>query len=308
MQHTQSGPNTWSFILSAPDNGAYISVGFSPNGKMVGSSAVAGWIVGGGPGVVKQYYLGGETSKECEPDKGELELVNGTTMIISQSSNLYLVFQINATQPKTRLIYAVGPKNGSPASGNYYLPEHKDMISTSINYAVGESSDEGEPYTRLRQGHGLLALLGWGVLIPIGVTIARYFKRHDPAWFYGHLSVQGIGFGLGLAGVITGFSLEDKLSVEVDTHKGLGIFILVLGCLQVMAVLARPGKGSKVRKYWNWYHHYLGRLCIAVAIGNIFYGIHLGEDGNSWNIAYGIVLGLWFLVVAVLEMMRCMSD
>ncbi|KAF2586662.1 hypothetical protein F2Q70_00037623 [Brassica cretica] len=34
--------NTWSFILSTPDSNAYIAIGFSTNGRMVGSSAIVG--------------------------------------------------------------------------------------------------------------------------------------------------------------------------------------------------------------------------------------------------------------------------
>ncbi|KAK1318403.1 hypothetical protein QJS10_CPB04g01907 [Acorus calamus] len=314
LRYAQTRPGTWSFILSAPDNNAYISIGFSSNGRMVGTSAIAGWINSGGPGVVKQYYLGGTGSTDCPPDQGELTLVKESMMIISQSSNLYMVFQINTTaQPKTELIYAVGPKNRLPSSsssGGYYLPQHKDMVSTSINYVNGQSSSgsSGRPYSTLRQGHGLLTLVGWGVLMPIGVTVARYFKHRDPTWFYVHISIQGIGFIIGMIGLITGFSLEDKLNVDVDTHKGLAVFILVLGCLQVMALLARPAKGAKLRKYWNWYHHYVGRVCIVVAVGNIFYGIHLGMESSSWNIGYGIVLALWVVVSVVLELRRCTSD
>lgn len=67
----------------------------------------------------------------------------------------------------------------------------------------------------------------------IGIAIARFCKRWDPFWFYGHLSLQLAGFALGIACVISGFSLEDDVGVDVDLHKSLGILILVLGCLQV---------------------------------------------------------------------------
>lgn len=76
-------------------------------------------------------------------------------------------------------------------------------------------------------------MLGWGILIPIGAIIARYFKDWDPFWFYAHISVQSLGFILGVAGVSCGFVLKHKLGVIVSKHEGIGIFILVLGCLQV---------------------------------------------------------------------------
>ena len=83
-----------------------------------------------------------------------------------------------------------------------------------------------------KKWHGATAGLGWGVLMPIGIALARYFKRHDPFWFYAHISVQGVGFVLGTAGVVAGFKLDDD-EPGADSHQALGITILVCGCLQV---------------------------------------------------------------------------
>lgn len=76
----------------------------------------------------------------------------------------------------------------------------------------------------------------------IGGIIARYGKEWDPLWFYLHIGIQSLAFILGSIGVILGFVLEDRINASVSTHRGLGIFILVLGCLQVstnFAVLLR---------------------------------------------------------------------
>ncbi|KAL6211046.1 hypothetical protein ACLB2K_016274 [Fragaria x ananassa] len=95
---------------------------------------------------------------------------------------------------------------------------------------------------------------------------------------------------------------DNKISADVSTHKALGIFILVLGCLQVMAFLARPDKVSKARKYWNWYHQSVGRLLIILAVANIFYGIHLGGEGKGWNAGYGVVLAILVVTAVFLEL------
>ena len=79
-------------------------------------------------------------------------------------------------------------------------------------------------------------MLGWGILIMIGAMVARYGRQWDPAWFYVHTGVQLLAFTLGIIGVICGFLLDSRLNVDVSTHKGLGIFILVLGSLQVCHV------------------------------------------------------------------------
>ncbi|XP_010909034.3 cytochrome b561 and DOMON domain-containing protein At3g07570, partial [Elaeis guineensis] len=317
LRYENAGSNVWSYVLSAPDTGSYISIGFSGDGSMVGSSAMAGWITSSGPGIVKRYYLGGTSSKRCPPDQGSLDPVQGKSVITSQGSRLYLAFQLNSAQPPQRLIYAVGPQNNLPSSDGY-LPRHKTMASGSINLsgagggesgenedgggATGDVVEGGVSGFDLKKQHAILVMLGWGVLMPIGMMMARYFKQFDPFWFYSHISIQGIGFLLGVAGIILGFKLgDDEGEGDIDTHKNLGIFILVFGCLQVMAFLARPGKDAKVRRYWNWYHYWVGRAAIACAVGNIFYGLDLAGEDRSWSIGYGIFLGVWGFICLVLE-------
>nr|GFA27002.1 cytochrome b561 and DOMON domain-containing protein At3g07570-like [Tanacetum cinerariifolium] len=146
-------------------------------------------------------------------------------------------------------------------------------------------------------------MFGWGILLPVGVIVARYFKHLDPLWFYVHSGIQSLGFILGLSGVIAGFVLDNKLEVNVRKHKGLGISILTLGCLQVLALLARPSIDAKTRIYWNWYHYSVGRIAIFFAIVNIFYGIHVADAGSSWNASYGVILGILVITVVILEFM-----
>ncbi|XP_073002963.1 cytochrome b561 and DOMON domain-containing protein At3g07570-like [Typha latifolia] len=311
LRYGNASSGVWSYVVSAPDTSSYVAVGFSSKGKMVGSSAVAGWITPSGPGVVKQYYLGGESSGDCPQDQGSLKLVKGMAVIVAKSSRLYLAFQITVDQPAPYLIYAVGPKNKLPSSPDYYLAEHRTMSSASVDYtaggAVSDAEDDESSFSTERR-HGLLALLGWGVLMPLGVMAARYFKQHDPQWFYSHISLQGIGFALGLAGIILGFGLDDDGIDDVDAHKALGIAILVFGSLQVLAFLARPDKTSKVRKYWNWYHHYIGRTAIACAIANIFFGLAIASEEKSWSVGYGVFLAVWVIASVILEVRRCMNN
>ncbi|GAV68406.1 Cytochrom_B561 domain-containing protein/DOMON domain-containing protein [Cephalotus follicularis] len=303
LRYMQNATNLWTFVLSAPVSNSYIAIGFSTNGLMVGSSAIVGWISSDGTGTVNQYYLGGQTPSQVLLDQGNLQISGNSSSILSQSSRLYLAFQLIIDQPPSHLLYAVGPTGVLPSAPAYLLSEHRDEVSTTINYVAGQSSS-GTPQATLKRSHGVLNMLGWGILIIIGAIVARYFKEWDPVWFYSHTLIQSCGFILGVAGISCGFVLENRLQVDVSSHKILGILVLVLGCLQVMAFLARPDKSSKVRKYWNWYHYGVGRILMVIAISNVFYGIHLGEKGNgrtSWNAGYGVVLAIMCLVAVVLE-------
>ncbi|XP_022769929.1 cytochrome b561 and DOMON domain-containing protein At3g07570-like [Durio zibethinus] len=301
LRYVQTSLTVWSFVLSVPDTNSFVAMGFSSNGMMVGSSAMVGWISADGTGTVKQYFLGGQIPNLVLPDQGNLTIVSNSSSITSQSSRLYMAFQLNTSQPLSRVIYSVGQIGVIPSSPGYALAEHRDKVSTILNYVTGTSATKS-PHSRLRKSHGVLNMLSWGILMIIGAVVARYFKQWDPIWFYSHVVIQSCAFILGLSGVICGFVLEDRLMADVSTHKGLGIFILVLGCLQVTALFARPDKESKLRKFWNWYHYCAGRILIVFAIANVFYGIHLGEKGNGWNAGYGVVIAIFLLASFILEL------
>lgn len=144
IQYVQSASNIWSFVLSAPaGTNSFIAIGFSSNGRMVGSSAIVGWLSsssssgGTSTGMVKQYYLGGTSPTLVEPDNGNLHLVTNSSSLISQSSRLYLAFQLETDLPSSRLLYSVGPTGFFPAPPSYVLTEHRNKVSTTIDYSTG---------------------------------------------------------------------------------------------------------------------------------------------------------------------------
>ncbi|CAA2960960.1 cytochrome b561 and DOMON domain-containing At3g07570-like [Olea europaea subsp. europaea] len=300
LRYQQASTNVWNFLLSAPNTNAYIGIGFSPNGKMVGSTAIVGWVQPDTTTDMKMYYLGAQSPDQVIVVKeGNLKLGNSSMTV--QSNQIYMAFQLIVDAPEKQLIYSVGQRNRLPSGPDYALTQHQDQISTLLNYATGQFQKEN-PDASLKRSHGILNMLGWGILMPIGVLVARHMRQWDPIWFYSHSIIQSFGFVLGVAGVICGIVLEDRLGANVNKHKGLGIFILTLGCLQVIAFLARPDKESKVRKYWNWYHFSVGRILIFLAAVNVFYGIHLGNAGTGWNAGFAVVLVTLFIVGAILEL------
>ncbi|CAH8356321.1 unnamed protein product [Eruca vesicaria subsp. sativa] len=317
LRYARTVENTWSFILSAPDSNAFIGIGFSTNGQMIGSSAVVGWLPpNGGQGQAKQYFLGGQSPSEVMPDQGDLMIVNGSLKIESVSSRLYMSFQLTVEMPRKNILYAKGPVGFFPSSPGIRLREHQSMTTTtSINYVTGSQSVvKGSPHSMLRKIHGLMNMFGWGIIIIIGAIVARHM-RQTTAYFYGyllyysHILIQTTGFLLGLIGIICGLFLEKQTNASnVSTHKALGITILVMGVLQVLALRARPDKESKYRKYWNWYHHNVGRAMIILTISNIFYGIHLGQAGTSWNVGYGSAVGVLALAAIGFEVRNFLKN
>ncbi|KAH9616153.1 hypothetical protein KSS87_017041 [Heliosperma pusillum] len=301
LRYAQAGKGVWSFLLSAKDPGSWVGIGFSTNGRMKGSSAMVGWIGPNGDGKNLQYALKDLDSNSVIPGQGELTVVNKSNAVFKRSNRIYMAFQLSTPQPRTALIYAVGPSTLPSARNGFKLIEHRDRISTTINYQTGHSKLENKPYTGLRKAHGALNMIGWGILMPIGAMVARYFRQWDPIWFYSHTAIQVLSFLFGLVGFILGLVLEGVVNAHVKNHRNLGITIFILGCLQVMALLIRPEKGTKMRQYWNLYHHNAGKVLVVLAISNVFYGIRLGMEGASWYGTYAVIVTLLVVSAVVLE-------
>ncbi|XP_054782719.1 cytochrome b561 and DOMON domain-containing protein At3g07570-like [Prosopis cineraria] len=154
---------------------------------------------------------------------------------------------------------------------------------------------------KLKRSRGWLNIEGWTLMMWWEPQLL-VSKQWDPLWFYSLASIQTLAFGAGIAGFISGLSLSHKLSSNVTRHKIIGILVLVLGCLQVLALVLRPGKKSKVlRKFWNYYHHNIGRILMMFAIFNSFYGLHLGREESKWFTGYGAIVSFLVLVAIILE-------
>lgn len=104
------------------------------------------------------------------------------------------------------------------------------LILTFTGSHVAVASTDFGP---MKKNHGILGIIGWGLILPIGAIIPRYFKHKDPLWYYLHSVFQVVGFVIGLAGVVLGRRLYNMIKADFPTHRGIGIFVLVLSILQV---------------------------------------------------------------------------
>ncbi|KAM2483469.1 hypothetical protein ACFX1W_041096 [Malus domestica] len=307
LRYSQTEDHVVNIILSAVYTTGWVGMGFSRNGMMVGSSAIVGWINKKGQVRIKQYYLQGSKVSQVIPDKGELPLTGIPASVVLHGPRIYLAFQVKfkthlARQP---IILAIG--SGSPKHN--HLTIHNDKTTVLFDFSSGSAS-VGEAPSDLGQmkNHGILAIFGWGLIIPIGAIVPRYLKHKEPLWYYLHSIIQFVGFVIGLAAVVLGQQLYTKIGANFPTHRGVGIFVFVLSILQILAFFLRPNKdANNIRKYWNWYHHWLGRSAVFFAAVNIVLGIKIGGEGNDWKVGYGFLLGVILVSVIVLEVLARMK-
>lgn len=167
--------------------------------------------------------------------------------------------------------------------------------------------------------HGRLMVLAWGILIPLGVVAARFFKvmpgqdwpqRIDNrAWWMIHLTLQyGSGIimfiGIGLIGLSHGFK---GLSVS---HAWFGYALLSLGLAQFLGGWLRGTKGgpgepvldgdhynmTPRRILFEYAHKGLGYLALLLSIITILTGLWLA-NAPRWMV---VALGLWWVGLLVL--------
>ncbi|KAG7533444.1 Cytochrome b561/ferric reductase transmembrane, partial [Arabidopsis thaliana x Arabidopsis arenosa] len=156
--------------------------------------------------------------------------------------------------------------------------------------------------------HGLVNAVCWGIFMPIGVMAARYMRTYkglDPTWFYIHIFFQTTGyFGGLLGGLGTAIYMAKHTGMRSTPHTVIGIFLFALGFLQILALKARPDKNHKYRKYWNWYHHTVGYVVIVLSVYNIYKGLAILQPGSSWKIAYSTIIGVIGLFAIVMEILQ----
>ena len=183
-----------------------------------------------------------------------------------------------------------------------------DWLSTPIS---GSSIHALEPWV---YWHARLMVLSWGILLPCGVLLARYFKvmpsQNWPAvldnkwWWHGHRTLQWTGMVLASLGIyfIWGKSSQGPLA---HVHGALGWLVMLLGWGQLLGGLLRGSKGGPTalqlrgdhydmtphRIWFERSHKWLGWVCVLAAIGVIFAGLLLA-DAPRWM---PLALVLWWL-------------
>ncbi|MCE5166202.1 hypothetical protein HAX54_015728 [Datura stramonium] len=169
----------------------------------------------------------------------------------------------------------------------------------------------------LRTGvHGVLNIIGWGTLLPIGVIIARNFREFPLpclAWKEYHVSCQATGYIVGSTGWAVGIWLgKASKYYSFPKHGIFGIFIFTLATLQMLFFQFKPRDRDEFRMYRNMFHHVVGYSLLVVSCINILKGINIMHlDYSYWLPAYlGILacLTFIFLLFEILSWFKFLCD
>eukprot|EP00250_Pteridium_aquilinum_P008314 c17844_g1_i1 orf=142-1308(+) len=295
-----------NIVLSANSASNWFSMGFSPTGAMIGSSALVGYMsFEGGDGVFNQYYLAGKTSNKVFVRQGNLTVVPKSGVVTLQNQTMYMAFQLDINElsaASSKVIYAYAFNGITPNSSGYIAGPHQATFGMSLDFTTGSSSSTSNPTEILRKSHGVVNIFAWAILVPVGAFIARYLRQRESLWFSLHVGFQITGYVLGITGVALGIKLTQELpTAHWKHHRIVGVFVLFLATLQMLAICARPNKDSKLRNLWSWYHFIVGRFVLLLAAVNIVIGLKIADAGRSWKAGYAFLLVITLLAFVILE-------
>lgn len=180
--------------------------------------------------------------------------------------------------------------------------------------------------------HARLMVLAWGILLPAGALVARYFKvlpsQDWPAsldnklWWHAHRTLQWGGVALASLAVYLVWQLGAYMGPLARWHGFGGWLLMFLGWLQILGGLARGSKGgptdtrmrgdhydmTKHRIWFERLHKGLGWCCLLAAIAVIAAGLMLA-DAPRWM---PLLLALWWAALGALAWQwqkqgRCMD-
>jgi hypothetical protein len=165
--------------------------------------------------------------------------------------------------------------------------------------------------------HARLMALGWSVLLPLGMLVARFFKvmpgQDWPneverlTWWRAHLALQISGvviMSLGLAMILGRAFLS---TAAAGFHHALGWIIVAIGWIQVLGGAVRGSKGGPTdvdmrgdhydmtarRVVFEYVHKYAGWLAALLALVATALGLII-VDAERW---IALLLGLWWLLL-----------
>ncbi len=166
--------------------------------------------------------------------------------------------------------------------------------------------------------HARLMVLAWGVMIPVGVLWARFWKVSPgqdwprqldrKTWWNAHRGLQITGFLVAIVALALVWGRVAAGAVA-SLHHRLGWLVLAIGCAQVLHGLARGTKGGPTattcsgdhfdmtlrRVVFERLHKSLGWVVVAAAVAAILSGL-FAADAPRWMLA--LLLLWWGLLVA----------
>lgn len=303
----------------------WIGVGFSPTGKMDGTSVTSCLSMSDTITVESSHDVGHQNHMFPNKSMGLSQqggsVNNGifkcqwTREMKIEGNNLFL--DLNK---EYYLLVGTGP-----VAGNGLMLQHihiPEGSSSRVNFLKDEIFGESTSAKPLIKLHGSLMVIAWVLLSSVGIVASRHCKNmlesklflNVKLWFQFHRPVMILAVVCVIAAFVAvfveigGFSqisaTKDKKYTEA--HPYMGIVVTALALINPIMALFRPGADHKRRYIFNWAHFLVGTSCHVTAVVTIYFGLDLDiakVDGSARYILI-IYTAIFVAVEVIFELYR----
>lgn len=285
----------------------WVAIGFSKRGtySMVGTDAVIGWT--GMDMQVGSHFLSSKTEAGVTTHPN---LVITGTSVAQEAGVTTIIFtrELNSGENPITDLTAVTILTAYHESEDQ-LVRHSCRApqALTIDFITGGGEMSGGS-SMLKDAHGALMLLGWGVILSYGAIIMRYGKKADKKkeTFQLHQAFQISGMCVVTAAFIIALVMVDGSHFSTVWHAQLGLAIMILAYLQFFGGILRPhakkdsDESTTQRKIFNVLHPATGTILLVTSTINIFLGISI-----LWHywvlIVFAIFVAFNMVIVVAME-------
>jgi len=253
--------NKMNALLEYSGGEAWLGVGFSQNGKMIGSTAVIGIPGQQQQPEVQKYKLNDKSTDSVNPMVSEAQTLTDARISVDNNeqqegggitTSLQFTKLLNegsqkdevvlTTRGLNTLLFAVGTDNtlGYHAHrGTFRL----DLGSCSAVMGNKKSGDAASSHMGAWATHGTFAVLAWAIASPFAMTVAWFRTLVPSSWIYVHVFSNVVSFTFSLIAVIIAFasmSYQTHPSHFSEPHHWVGLVLIVAMTFQVMNGFLRP--------------------------------------------------------------------
>ncbi|KAJ3227154.1 hypothetical protein HDU81_006876 [Chytriomyces hyalinus] len=288
---------------------------------MAGSTMFVGWR-NDGKSVISQRSSSGHSlpSAVASGKTTFIPIDSPPSIQIPSTANTFFSFQVPEsmnfvqTSGSSNFIFAgsdAAPSDKSNSASDFSMHSFKTAFSLDLSQlgaaSTGVTATANPSRATMILVHGILMFVGFAVVMPLAIFIARYMKlRWSSSWFYIHVLLMTIGAGgLMIAGLVCVewiLGLDSSAFVRNGAHGILGAAI-IFGLYPVQVLLGvvcntlYNNQRTRV-PWWDRLHHWIGRLIGLAAIVNMYLGINLWSNGSlGYAVGYWVWIGFVVLVL-----------
>jgi hypothetical protein len=177
--------------------------------------------------------------------------------------------------------------------------------------------------------HARLMVLSWGILLPVGVLIARFYKVtpsqnwphkvDNKLWWHSHRVFQWSGLVFMTLGIWSVWGFSTSVTTAAVTHSSIGWILLCAGWLQAVGSFARGSSGTpeepgdhylmtRKRLVFERIHKFVGWTALLGSVVTIILGLFIA-DAPRWMLMAMIAwwLGLAIVFIRLQRQGRCID-